>query len=52
MDNEMKWVMVLLVIFLGTPLVGYGYGEFRKQDCRIEMAKLGKGVEELKEICR
>lgn len=52
MENEMKYVMALLVIFLGLPILGYGIREFRNQDCRIEMSKFGKGIEEIKEICK
>lgn len=52
MDNDMKWVMILIVAFLGLPMVGLAVSEWRKQDCRIELAKIGKTADEIKEICK
>lgn len=52
MKDDMKWVMIMLVVFLGVPLAGLGISTYRKQDCRIEMAKINKPVDDIKEICK
>lgn len=52
MDNDMKWVVMLIVVFVGFPLLGLGVSEWHKQDCRVELAKAGKTVEDIKELCK
>lgn len=52
MNDDVKWFMVIIAAFLLIPLVGIGVGEWRRQDCRLELAKIGKTVEEIKEICK
>ncbi len=52
MDSDMKWFMILIAAFVIVPSIGLGYSEYHKQDCRVEMARIGKSVEEIKEVCR
>lgn len=52
MDNDFKWVMLLIAAFVIVPLVGLGVSEWRKQDCRVELSVAGKAIEEIKEICK
>ena len=52
MNNEFKWVMLLIAAFVIAPLLGLGVEQWRKQDCRIELAKIGKSVDEIKELCK
>ena len=52
MDSDIKWFIALLASFVVLPLLGLGVSEWRKQDCRVELAKVGKSLEEIKEICK
>jgi hypothetical protein len=52
MDDDMKWYLALIASFVIIPMLGLGVSEWRKQDCRIELAKAGKTVDEIKEICK
>ena len=52
MNDDMKWFLIVILLFVGLPLVGMAVSEWRKQDCRIELAKAGKTAEEIKEICK
>jgi hypothetical protein len=52
MDSDMKMVYALIVAFFILPMLALGAIEWRKQDCRLELAKVGRTVEEIKEICK
>ncbi len=52
MDSDMKFFLWIIVLIILGPLLGLGISEWQKQDCRIELARIGKTVEEIKEICR
>jgi hypothetical protein len=52
MDSDMKWIIALMTSFIVLPLLGLGVSDWRKQDCRVELAKVGKSIEEIKEICK
>jgi len=52
MDDDIKWYLALIASFVIIPMLGFGVSEWRKQDCRIELAKAGKTVDEIKEICK
>lgn len=52
MNDDMKWFLIVILLFVFLPVVGMAVSEWRKQDCRMELAKVGKSAEEIKEICR
>jgi hypothetical protein len=52
MDNDFKWFMIVMIAVIGMPSVVMGVGEWHKQDCRIELSKAGKTVEEVRELCK
>ena len=52
MDNDTKMVCILIAAFFVVPMIGLSVSEWRKQDCRLELAKSGKTVEEIKELCK
>ena len=52
MSNDAKMVIVLIGAFFVVPLIGLGVSEWRKQDCRMELAQAGRTVEEIKELCK
>ena len=52
MSNDTKMVIVLIVAFFAIPVLVISVGEWHKQDCRLELAKAGRTVEEIKELCK
>lgn len=52
MNDDMKWFLIVVLLFIFLPVVGMGVSEWRKQDCRVELSKAGKSAEEIKEICK
>jgi hypothetical protein len=52
MDGDMKWFIALVASFFIVPMIGIGISEWHKQECHIELAKIGKPVEEIKELCK
>ena len=52
MNTDMKWFVILMMTCIGVPMVGLGISEWRKQDCRIELSKAGRSVDEIRELCK
>jgi hypothetical protein len=52
MNDDYKLLVILATVFVVLPLVGLGISEWHKQDCRVELTKVGKSVEEIKELCK
>lgn len=52
MDQDYKLFLWLLAVFVVAPLIGLGISEWRKQDCKVELAKAGKTIEEITAICK
>lgn len=52
MNDDTKVIIVLIISFVFVPMIGLGFSEWRKQDCRLELAKAGRTVEEIKELCK
>ena len=52
MDNDMKMVIVLIVVFFAIPVLVISVSDWQKQSCRLELAKVGRTVEEIKELCK
>ena len=52
MDNDVKWFVILLIAVIAIPMTGVGINEWRKQDCRMELAKAGRNVDEIRELCK
>ena len=52
MSDDFKIVLLLLAVLFALPLLGLGVSEHTKLDCRMQMAKVGRPLEEIKEICK
>jgi hypothetical protein len=51
----MKWFMIIMLSLVIIPLLGItvdGINDWHKQDCRVELSKAGKSVDEIKELCK
>ena len=51
MDNDMKWVVILCVIFIGIPLVGIGWSENQQSQCRVEAIKAAMSADDILKVC-
>lgn len=52
MDNDAKWFAILMITLFVVQMAGMGISEWRHQDCRMELAKAGRSVDEIKELCK
>jgi hypothetical protein len=52
MDSDMKWFIILMASLVVIPLLGLGIDHWHQYECRMELAKIGKTVEEIKELCK
>lgn len=52
MDQDFKLLLCLLAFFVAAPLIGLGISDWRKQDCRVELSKAGKSLDEINAICK
>jgi hypothetical protein len=51
MDNDMKWVVLLIVAFIGIPLVGMGWSEHQQSQCRLEAIKAAMPADDITKVC-
>ena len=52
MDSDFKMILCLMAVFVALPLLGLIIQQWRQQDCRVELAKTGRPVAEIVEICK
>lgn len=52
MNEDFKLFIWLMAFFVALPLIGLGVSEWRRQDCVVELAKVGRAAAEIKEICK
>ena len=52
MDTDTKWFVILLIVIIAVPMAGFGIREWRNQDCRMELARAGRSVDEIRELCK
>ena len=53
MDNkDLKAMALVLFALMVVPMVGFGISDWHKQSCRIELAKAGRPVDEIRELCK
>ena len=52
MNSDMKWFVLLIGAFVILPLMGMALDDWHRKDCRVELAKVGKSAEEIREICK
>jgi hypothetical protein len=51
MNDDMKWVMLLAILFIGTPLVGLALTDYQHSQCRIEAIKAGVDADKINAAC-
>jgi hypothetical protein len=51
MDNDMKWVVILMVAFIGIPLAGMAWSEHQQSQCRLEAIKAQMPADDIAKVC-
>jgi hypothetical protein len=51
MDTDMKWVVILCVIFIGVPLLGIGWSDYQRSQCRLEAIKVQMPADDITKVC-
>ena len=51
MDNDLKWVVLMLVAFVGIPLAGMGWSEYQRSQCRVEAIKAHMPADDIAKVC-
>ena len=52
MDSIEKWVLSIITLLFFVPMLGLGITQINEQTCRMELAKAGRSVDEIKQICK
>ena len=51
MDNDMKWVILLCVLFVGLPMIGMGLSDYHHSECRLEGIKAQMPADDILKLC-
>jgi len=51
-NDDFKMILCILVFFGAIPLLGMALSDWHEHNCKVELAKSGRSVEEIKEICK
>ena len=52
MDNDYKLFVWLIVLIITIPLLGMAVETYQKNNCRVELAKAGRSVEDITALCK
>ncbi len=52
MDTDMKWVVILMVAFIGIPMVGMALSEYQNSQCRLEAIKAQMPADDILKVCK
>ena len=52
MNIDLKAMALLVFACIVVPFIGFGISDWHKQSCRIDLAKAGRSVTEIQELCR
>jgi hypothetical protein len=51
MDSDMKWVVLLVAVFVGIPLLGIGWNDYQRSQCRLEAIKAAMPADDITKVC-
>ena len=52
MDSDMKWVVLLMVAFIGIPMGGMALSEYQNSQCRLEAIKASMPADDILKVCK
>jgi len=51
MTDDMKWVLLLTILFIGAPMAGLALSDYQHSQCRIEAIKAGVEADKINAAC-
>ena len=51
MDTDMKWVVILMVAFIGLPMAGMALSDYQQSQCRLEAIKSSMSADDILKVC-
>jgi hypothetical protein len=51
MDSDMKWVGILLLVFMVVPLLGIGWNDYQRSQCQLEAIKVAMPADDIAKVC-
>ena len=52
MDTDMKWVVLLMMAFIGIPMAGMALSEYQNSQCRFEAIKAQMPADDILKVCK
>lgn len=52
MDSDMKWAALAFMFIIGIPMIGLGFDQYHKAQCRIEAIKANMEPEKITQVCK
>ena len=52
MDYDMKWFVLVILVFMGFPMIGLGLDHYQKHQCRMEAIRANMPVEQIERLCK
>ena len=52
MDSDMKWAALAFMFIIGIPMIGLGFDQYHKSQCRIEAIKANMPADEIAKVCK
>lgn len=52
MDDSAKLIIVIILAMVALPMVGMAVSEYHRYDCKVELAKAGRSVDDIKKVCK
>lgn len=51
MDSDMKWVILIFAVFVGTPLIGMALSDYQHSQCRLAGIQAKMPADDIVKIC-
>jgi hypothetical protein len=51
MDSDMKWVVILMVAFIGMPMIGLGLSNYQQSQCRLAGIQAQMPADDIVKLC-
>jgi CHASE1-domain containing sensor protein len=51
MDNDMKWVLLLVILFIGMPMVGLAFSDYQHSQCRLAGIQAQMPADDILKLC-
>jgi len=52
MNTDMKWFVILMIVFISIPMMAFALRDYRLGQCRIEAIQAGMEAEKIGQVCK